>query len=60
MTVQMNGVDTVFGTGPGVLHDQHAVDEEFRAACGLGLGPIYPRRMCRASRAAEDGPVRVR
>ena len=59
MTIQMNGVDTLFAAGPGVLHDQHAVDEEFRAACRLGLGPIYLTH-ARYNPAAENGPVRVR
>jgi hypothetical protein len=59
MTIQMNGVDTVFGAGPGVLHNHHAVDEEFRGACRLGSGPIYLTH-ARYNPAEETGPVRVR
>lgn len=59
ITVQINGADTVFAAGPGVLRDQRAVDEEFRTACRLGLGPIYLTHV-RYNPAARDGPVRVR
>ena len=59
ITVEMNGVDTMFGAGPGVLHDQHAIDAEFGAACRLGSGPIYLTHV-RYNPAQENGPVRVR
>jgi hypothetical protein len=59
LTIEMNGVDTKFAGGPGRLHDQHGVDEEFRAACRLGRGPVYLTHV-RYNPAEENGPVRVR
>jgi hypothetical protein len=41
LTVNLNGHDTLFMTGPSVLNDQTAVDEEFQVACRLGRGHIY-------------------
>lgn len=59
MTVQMDSVDTMFGTGLAVLRDQHAVDKEFRAACRLGSGPIYLTHV-RHNPAGQTGDVRLR
>jgi len=60
MTVNLNGHDTMFATGPAVLHDQREVDAEFQAACRLGHGRIYLTHV-RYNPADANGPgVRVR
>jgi hypothetical protein len=41
MMININGVDTLVVSGRAALHDQRAVDQEFRAACELGAGHIY-------------------
>ncbi|HYI41875.1 MAG TPA: hypothetical protein VE053_16320 [Allosphingosinicella sp.] len=41
ITVKLNGLDTVFATGPGVLVSQEQVDAEFETACRLQTGRIY-------------------
>lgn len=60
MTVNINGLDTTFATGPLVLRSQEQVDAEFEAACRLGVGPIYLTHV-QYNPADENGPsVRVR
>jgi hypothetical protein len=57
--VEMNGTDTLIVRGSAVLRDQRAVDREFRAACGLGAGPVYLTHV-RHNPAGQAGDVRVR
>jgi hypothetical protein len=57
--VEMNGIDTLIVHGPAMLHDQRAVDREFRAACGLGRGRIFLAHV-HHNPAGRAGDVRVR
>jgi len=59
MTIQMDGVDTMFVHGRAALHDQNAVDREFRTACALGGGGIYLTHV-RHNPAVATGDIRVR
>ena len=59
MTVNLNGRDTVFANGAGVLHSQREVDTEFAVACRIGMGRVYLTHV-RYNPAGEPGPVRAR
>lgn len=59
MTVQLNGRDTLFATGPGILQNQSAIDAEFITACEMGQGSVYLTH-ARYNPATHGGPVQVR
>lgn len=59
-TLTINGRDTVFAQGPGVLHNQSAVDSEFRSACRLGGGGIYLTHVRYNVAEADQRSTRVR
>lgn len=59
MTVQLNGRDTLFATGPGILQNQSAIDAEFIAACEMGQGNVYLTH-ARYNPVTAEGSVQVR
>ena len=59
MTVNLNGRDTVFAHGAGVLRSQSEVDAEFEVACRIGTGRVYLTHV-RYNPADEPGAVRAR
>jgi hypothetical protein len=60
ITVNLNGLDTVFVTGPNILRTQSEVDAQFVAACGLGRGPIYLTHVRHNSADSDGEQVRVK
>jgi hypothetical protein len=60
MTVNLNGKDTLFATGPRPLHSQLDVDQAFGVACGLGRGKVFLTHVRYNSVAAEPGFIRAR
>ena len=41
LIVNLNGKDTIFARGPGVMRDQAQVDQEFDIVCGTGTERVY-------------------
>lgn len=60
MTVNINGLDTIFAHGPALLRSQGEVDAEFRAACGLGHGRVYLTHVRYNAAEGEGEYVRAR